>query len=57
MNSDVLRLNGGNGLLAKKRKKVRMVKNELIAKDQMMVAVRQVKLVKIEIFESWDGEL
>ena len=57
MNSDVLRLNGVNGLLAKKRKKVRMVKNELIAKDQMMVAVRQVKLVKIEIFESWDGEL
>ena len=56
MNSDVLRLNGVNGLLAKKRKKVRMVKNELIAKDQMMVAVRQVKLVKVEIFESRDGE-
>jgi len=28
--------------LVKKKKKVTMVKNELIAKDQMMVAVRQV---------------
>ena len=34
-----------DGLLAKKKKKVRIVKNELIAKDQMIVAARQVKLV------------
>ena len=40
MNSDVLCLNGVNELLAKKKKKVTMVKNELIAKDQMMVAAR-----------------
>ena len=44
MNSDVLHLDGVDGLLTKK-KKVRMVKNELIAKDRMMVAARQVKLV------------
>ena len=42
MNSDVFCLNGVDRLLAKKKKKVTMVKNELIAKDQMMVAVRQV---------------
>ena len=29
----------------KKKEKMKMVKNELIAKDQMMVAARQVKLV------------
>jgi len=45
MNSDVLHLDGVDGLLTKKKKKVRMVKNELIAKDRMMVAARQVKLV------------
>ena len=45
MNSDMLRLDGVDGLLAKKKKKVRMVKNELIAKNQMMVAAHQVKLV------------
>jgi len=38
MNRDVLRLNGVDGLLAKRRKKKVMVKNELIAKNQMMVA-------------------
>jgi len=41
----MLRLDGVDGWLAKKKKKVRMVKNELITKDQMMVAARQVKLV------------
>ena len=45
INSDVLRLDGVDGLLVKKKKKVRMVKNELIAKNQMMVAAHQVKLV------------
>jgi len=45
MNSDVLRLDGADRLLTKKKKKMRIVKNELIAQDQMMVAVRQVKLV------------
>jgi len=45
MNSDVLCLDEVDGLLVRKKKKVRMVKNELIAKDQMMVAVCQVKLV------------
>ena len=35
---------------------MRMVKNELITKDQMMVAACQVKLVSIEIFGLWDGE-
>ena len=45
INSDILRLNGVVGLLAKKKKKVRMMKNELIAKDQLMVVARQVKLV------------
>ena len=35
---------------------MKMVKNELIAKDQMMVAVCQVKLVEIEIFGSRGGE-
>ena len=44
-NSDVLRLDGIDELLAKKEKKMRMVKNELIAKDQMMAAVCQVKLI------------
>ena len=39
MNRDVLRLNGVDGLLAKRRKKKVMVKNELITKNQMMVAV------------------
>ena len=38
MNRDVLRLNGVDGLLAKRRKKKVMVKNELIAKNQMMMA-------------------
>jgi len=52
----VLRLNGVDGLLAKKEKEMRMVKNELITKDQMMVAACQVKLVSIEIFGLWDGE-
>ena len=41
----MLRLDGIDELLAKKEKKMRMVKNELIAKDQMMVAVCQVKLI------------
>ena len=45
MNSNVLRLDGVDRILAKKKKKVRMVKNELIAKDQLMVVARQVKLV------------
>jgi len=45
MNSNVLCLDEVDGLLARKKKKVRMVKNELIAKDQMMVAACQVKLV------------
>jgi len=45
MNSNVLRLDGVDGILAKKKKKVRMMKNELIAKDQLMVVARQVKLV------------
>ena len=45
MNSNVLYLDEVDGLLARKKKKVRMVKNELIAKDQMMVAACQVKLV------------
>ena len=35
---------------------MKMVKNELIAKDQMMVAACQVKLVKIEISGSRGGE-
>jgi len=33
MNSDVLCPDGVDGLLEKKKKKVKMVKNELIAKD------------------------
>jgi len=33
MNSDVLRPDGFDGLLVKKKKKVKMVKNELIAKE------------------------
>ena len=45
MNSDMLHLDRVDRLLAKKKKKIRMVKNELIAKDQMMVAACQVKLV------------
>jgi len=45
MNSDVLCLDGVNGLLVKKKKKKVIVKNELIAKDQMIVAACQVKLV------------
>ena len=40
----------------RKKKMMKMVKNELIAKDQMMVAVCQVKLVKIEISGSRGGE-
>ena len=35
---------------------MKMVKNELITKDQMMVAACQVKLVYIEIFGSRGGE-
>ena len=45
MNSEVLHLDRIDGLLAKKKKQMRMVKNELIAKDQMMMAAHQVKLV------------
>jgi len=45
MNSEVLYLDGIDGLLATKKKKMRIVKHELIAKDQMMVAVHQVKAV------------
>ena len=45
MNSNVLRFDGVDRILAKKKKKVRMMKNELIAKDQLMVVARQVKLV------------
>jgi len=45
MNSDMLRLDGVDRLLATKKKKGRIVKNELIAKDQMMVTACQVKLV------------
>ena len=45
MNSDMLRLDRTDRLLTKKKKKMRIVKNELIAQDQMMMAVRQVKLV------------
>ena len=33
MSSDVLRPDGVDGLLTRKKKKVRIVKNELIAKD------------------------
>ena len=44
INSDILRLDRVNELLIKK-KKVRMVKNKLITKDQMMVAACQVNLV------------
>jgi len=45
MNSDVLHLDGVDRSLARKKKNMRIVKNKLIVKDQMMVAVRQVKLV------------
>jgi len=45
MNSDVLHLDEVDRLLAKKKKMMKMVKNELIAKDQMKVAACQVKLV------------
>ena len=45
INSDVLRPDGIDRLLARKKKKMKMVKNELIAKDQVMEAARQVKLV------------
>jgi len=38
MNSDVVHLDRVDELLAKKKKKMRMIKNKLIAKDQMMVA-------------------